>query len=120
MEEAALSSISYDIDEDFERKKRMIEEELRLIDEEYNQNHSKDELAEKILSAAESIQELASIYGNEDVNLSPNINRLKMLKAEKGQTVPENHPILTSTESYLNYAKKNGKDHAVKNFLFKF
>jgi len=107
LEEAALSSISYDIDEDFERKKRMIEEELRLIDEEYNQNHSKDELAEKILSAAESIQELASIYGNEDVNLSPNINRLKMLKAEKGQTVPENHPLLTSTESYRNYANKN-------------
>merc|ERR1719188_823882 len=84
----------------------MIEEELRLIDEEYNQNHSKDELAEKILSAAESIQELASIYGNEDVNLSPNINRLKMLKAEKGQTFPENHPAMTPTESYIN-TKKN-------------
>ena len=87
----------------------MIEEELRLIDEEYNNSHSKDELAEKILSAAESIQELASTYGNEDVNLSPNINRLKLLKAETEQIISENGVSLPQIENIQSVKANKGK-----------
>ena len=89
MEEAAAFTVKDVVDEEFEHKKRMIEEELRKIDETYNSNHNESLLAKKIIGAAESIQELAHSFGNEEVDLSSNINTLKKLKAEKGEITPQ-------------------------------
>ena len=83
MEEAAAFTVKDVVDEEFELKKRMIEEELRKIDESYNSNYNEGILAKKIIGAAESIQELAHSFGNEEVDLSSNINSLKLIKLEK-------------------------------------
>ena len=69
-----------EIDEEFERQKRQIEEELHQI----VVSSDPELVADKILSAAESIQRLADSSGNDDICLSPNIDRLKSLKT--GQT----------------------------------
>ena len=89
LEEAAAFKVKDVVDEEFEQKKRMIEEELRKIDETYNSNHNESLLAKKIIGAAESIQELAHSFGNEEVDLSSNINILKKIKADKGDITPQ-------------------------------
>ena len=89
MEEAASFTVKDVIDEEFELKKRIIEEELRKIDETYSSNHNEGLLAKKIIGAAESIQELAHSFGNEEVDLSSNINILKKIKSEKEETTPQ-------------------------------
>ena len=62
----------------------MIEDELRRIDMNYiSSEYSEDDLAGQILSAAESIQELANNFGDDEVNLSPNIERLRELKTQE-------------------------------------
>merc|ERR1712110_1314867 len=83
LEEAAAFTVKDVVDEEFELKKRMIEEELRKIDESYNCNDNEGILAKKIIGAAESIQELAHLFGNEEVDLSSNINSLKKIKSER-------------------------------------
>ena len=65
-----------EIDEDFERQKRLIEEELHQI----VLSSDPHLVADKILSAAESIQRLADSSGNDDICLSPSIDRIKSLK----------------------------------------
>lgn len=89
MEEAAAFTVKDVVDEEFELKKRMIEEELRKIDDTYNSNYNEGLLAKKIIGAAESIQELAHSFGNEDVDLSSNISVLKKIKAEKEEITPQ-------------------------------
>ena len=86
LEEAASFTVKDVVDEDFELKKRLIEEELRKIDDEYNSNFNEEILTQKIIGAAESIQELAASYGNEQVDLSTNINSLKKIKIEANNT----------------------------------
>ena len=80
-----VSNESYneEIDEDFERQKKSLEEELQRIVAESDP----DMVADKILSAAESIQKLADNFGNEEVNLSPSIERLKLLTTEQAPDV---------------------------------
>ena len=89
MEEAAAFTVKDVVDEEFELKKRMIEEELRKIDESYNSNYNEGILAKKIIGAAESIQELAHSFGNEEVDLSSNINSLKQIKSEREERAPQ-------------------------------
>ena len=79
----------------------MLEEELRKIDEEYRSNYieyTEDILADKILSAAESIQQLAQTFGNDDINLSPSINRLKELKSEFNDDDTNSENISTASQ----------------------
>ena len=89
LEEAAAFTVKDVVDEEFELKKRMIEDELRKIDESYNSNYNEGILAKKIIGAAESIQELAHSFGNEEVDLSSNINSLKKIKSEKEEKTPQ-------------------------------
>ena len=82
--------VSYDfyheeIDEDFERQKRMIEEELHKI----VVSGEPDLVADKILSAAESIQRLADSSGNDNICLSPSIDRLKSLRTGQSDNFTE-------------------------------
>ena len=86
--------VSYDfyheeIDEDFERQKRMIEEELHKI----VVSGEPDLVADKILSAAESIQRLADISGNDDVYLSLGIDRHKSLKTGESDNYIEGKKV---------------------------
>ena len=77
----------------------MLEEELRKIDEEYRSNYieyTEDILADKILSAAESIQQLAQTFGNDDINLSLSIDRLKELKSEFNDDDTHSETMATS------------------------
>ena len=85
LEEAAAFTVKDIVDEEFELKKRMIEAELKEIDEDdtYNSSYNEGILATKIIGAAESIQELAHSFGNAEVDLSSNINILKKIKLEK-------------------------------------
>ena len=79
----------------------MLEEELRKIDEEYRSNYiefTEDILADKILSAAESIQQLAQTFGNDDINLSPSIDRLKELKSEFNDDDTNSENISTASQ----------------------
>jgi len=89
-----------ELDEDFEEKKKKIEEELRLIEEQYKAvqeqasqdvtagsevitpAESYEELTERLLKVAESIQDSAKRLGNEDIDLSPRIDRIQSLRDE--------------------------------------
>lgn len=100
LEEAAAANINVDVvDEEFEKKKRLLEEELKMIDDAYSSKACDDEdLATKILSAAESIQELASSFGNDNVNLSPNIERLRELrKSQDKLNIKQDDPSFSSS-----------------------
>ena len=101
-----VSNESYneEIDEDFERQKKSLEEELQRIVAESDP----DMVADKILSAAESIQKLAENFGNEEVNLSPSIERLKLLTTEQAPDVTgesdskhESSPLPTVLSKHL-------------------
>ena len=83
LEEAASFTVKDIVDEEFELKKRMIETELKEIDDTYNSSYNEGILATKIIGAAELIQELAHSFGNAEVDLSSNINILKKIKLEK-------------------------------------
>ena len=78
-----------EIDEDFERQKRLIEEELHQI----VVSSDPDLVADKILSAAESIQRLADSSGNDDICLSPSIDRLKSLKTGQSDSFTEEQKV---------------------------
>ena len=78
-----------EIDEDFERQKRLIEEELHQI----VVSSDPDLVADKILSAAESIQRLADSSGNDDICLSPSIDRLKSLKTGQSDSFTEEKKV---------------------------
>ena len=83
--EVSNESYHVEIDEDFESQKKLIEEELeRIVGE-----SEPEEVADKILSAAESIQKLAERFGNEEVNLSPSIDRLKILTSQHTEDITE-------------------------------
>merc|ERR1711970_553637 len=87
-----------ELDEDFEQKKKMIEEELRQIEEQYKavqEQSSRDEtaevispaesyeeLSERLLKIAESIQDSAKRLGNDDIDLTPRIDRIQNLRDE--------------------------------------
>ena len=86
LEEAAAFTVKDVVDEEFELKKRMIEAELKEIDDTYNSSYNEGILATKIIEAAESIQDLAHSFGNAEVDLSSNINSLKKIKSEKERT----------------------------------
>ena len=116
LEEAASHSVVDYIDEEFEMKKKLIEDELKAIDEQYNADTNQEDLAKKILSAAHSIQELASNYGNDDVNLSPRIDRLKALQSNKDSPSDSNisqfqqqsqHTNSPKEQKYSNYISTN-------------
>jgi len=116
LEEAASHSVVDYIDEEFEMKKKLIEDELKAIDEQYNADTNQEDLAKKILSAAHSIQELASNYGNDDVNLSPRIDRLKALQSNKDSPADFNisqfqqqsqHTNSPKEQKYSNYISTN-------------
>ena len=81
------------LDEDFEQKKKMIEEELRQIEEQYkavqdetteviSPAESYEELTERLLKVAESIQDSAKRLGNDDIDLTPRIDRIQNLRDE--------------------------------------
>ena len=78
-----------EIDEDFERQKRLIEEELQKI----VVSSDPDLVADKILSAAESIQRLADSSGNDDICLSPSIHRIKSLKTAQSDSFTEEKKV---------------------------
>jgi len=91
MEGLEVSNESYheEVDEEFESQKKLIEEELQRI---VMQDSDPDMVADKILSAAESIQKLANNSGNDDINLSPSIERLKTLKTgQPGENIESVH-----------------------------
>merc|ERR1712212_285968 len=85
---------------DFEQKKKIIEEELRQIEEQYkavqeqtsrdetanNEDmapaESYEELTERLLKVAESIQDSAKRLGNDDIDLTPRIDRIQNLRDE--------------------------------------
>merc|ERR1711915_555951 len=88
-----------DVDEEFEKKKKMIEEELREIEEQYKATQERsngsqsiqtevspaesyEELTERLLKVAESIQDSARQLGKDDIDLSPRIERVQTLKDE--------------------------------------
>merc|ERR1719153_240125 len=87
-----------ELDEDFEQKKKMIEEELRQIEEQYkavqeqsgqdetaevmSPAESYEELTERLLKVAESIQDSAKRLGNDDIGLTPRIDRIQNLRDE--------------------------------------
>merc|ERR1712142_354728 len=86
--------------EEFEEKKKMIEEELRQIEEQYkavqeqvsqdesanneviSPAESYEELTERLLKVAESIQDSAKRLGNDDIDLTPRIDRIQNLRDE--------------------------------------
>ena len=108
--------VSYDfyheeIDEDFERQKRMIEEELHKI----VVSGEPDLVADKILSAAESIQRLADSSGNDDICLFPNIHRIKSLKTGQSDTFTEEKNVKDEGLSTSN--KLPGKFYILVFFL---
>eukprot|EP00092_Neocalanus_flemingeri_P045883 GFUD01051472.1.p1 GENE.GFUD01051472.1~~GFUD01051472.1.p1 ORF type:complete len:822 (-),score=321.54 GFUD01051472.1:8-2287(-) len=94
------------VDEDFEQRKKMIEDEFRLIEEQYkavqeqeNSNNQScedvvkeseeintaeayEELTERLLKVAQSIQESAKCLGSEEIDLSPRIDRIQLLRDE--------------------------------------
>eukprot|EP00092_Neocalanus_flemingeri_P072390 GFUD01089128.1.p1 GENE.GFUD01089128.1~~GFUD01089128.1.p1 ORF type:complete len:869 (-),score=349.02 GFUD01089128.1:50-2341(-) len=94
------------VDEDFEQRKKMIEDEFRLIEEQYkavqeqeNSNNEScedvgkeseeintaeayEELTERLLKVAQSIQESAKCLGSEEIDLSPRIDRIQLLRDE--------------------------------------
>jgi len=89
-----------ELDEEFEEKKKMIEEELRQIEEQYkavqeqasqdesanneviSPAESYEELTERLLKVAESIQDSAKRLGNDDIDLTPRIDRIQNLRDE--------------------------------------
>merc|ERR1712106_838196 len=89
-----------ELDEEFEQNKKIIEEELRQIEEQYKAvqeqacqdvtegneeivpTESYEELTERLLKVAESIQESAKRLGNEDIDLAPRIDRIQNLRDE--------------------------------------
>merc|ERR1711915_385287 len=95
MEEYAAADVQTglcyeDVDEEFEKKKKMIEEELREIEEQYKATQERsngsqsiqtevspaesyEELTERLLKVAESIQDSARQLGKDDIDLSPRI-----------------------------------------------
>merc|ERR1719513_524102 len=87
-------NVTFDeLDEDFEQKKKMIEEELRQIEEQYkavqdetteviSPAESYEELTERLLKVAESIQDSAKRLGNDDIDLTPRIDRIQNLRDE--------------------------------------
>jgi hypothetical protein len=116
-----------ELDEDFEEKKKIIEEELRLIEEQYKAvqeqachdvttgsevmtpAESYEELTERLLKVAESIQDSAKRLGNEDIDLTPRIDRIQSQRDEcqlSNQSLPvkdnvgEN--VTTETDAKLN------------------
>ena len=71
----------------------MIEEELRQIEEQYkavqdetteviSPAESYEELTERLLKVAESIQDSAKRLGNDDIDLTPRIDRIQNLRDE--------------------------------------
>ena len=101
-----VSNDSYDveIDEDFESQKKLIEEELQRIVAE----SEPEEVADKILSAAESIQKLADRFGNDEVNLSPSIDRLRLIKTEHTEDSTEHTEDSTEhTEDNAEHTEDN-------------
>merc|ERR1719233_2183226 len=80
------------------KKKKIIEEELRQIEEQYKavqEQSSQDETAEvmspaesyeeltdRLLKVAESIQDSAKRLGNDDIDLTPRIDRIQNLRDE--------------------------------------
>ena len=74
-----------EIDEDIERQKKTIEEELHKI----VVSTDPDLVADKILTAAESIQRLADSSGNDNICLSPSIDRLKSLRTGQSDNFTE-------------------------------
>merc|ERR1712142_1338679 len=86
--------------EELEEKKKMIEEELRQIEEQYkavqeqvsqdesannaviSPAESYEELTERLLKVAESIQDSAKRLGNDDIDLTPRIDRIQNLRDE--------------------------------------
>lgn len=82
------------------KKKKIIEEELRLIEEQYKavleqasqdvttgteeiiQTETYEELTERLLKVAESIQESAKRLGHEEIHLTPRIDRIQILRDE--------------------------------------
>merc|ERR1712106_1169685 len=89
-----------ELDEEFEQQKKIIEEELRQIEEQYKAvqeqvgqdvtegneeivpTESYEELTERLLKVAESIQDSAKRLGNEDIDLAPRIDRIQNLRDE--------------------------------------
>merc|ERR1711892_1399164 len=89
-----------ELDEEFEQNKKIIEEELRQIEEQYKAvqeqacqdvtegneeivpTESYEELTERLLKVAESIQDSAKRLGNEDIDLAPRIDRIQNLRDE--------------------------------------
>merc|ERR1711915_501905 len=91
--------------EEFEKKKKMIEEELREIEEQYKATQERsngsqiiqtelspaesyEELTERLLKVAESIQDSARQLGKDDIDLSPRIERIQTLKDECKLSTP--------------------------------
>ena len=94
-----------EIDEDFERQKRLIEEELHQI----VVSSDPDLVADKILSAAESIQRLADSSGNDDICLSPSIDRLKSLKTGQLDNFTEEKKVKVDEGLSTTLPKLKGK-----------
>ena len=110
LEETQVSATENDksgqLDDDFEQQKKMIEDELRLIEEqnralqeqendmdqrcgdvasgteEMSTNETYDELTDRLLKVAHSIQESAKSLGKEEIDLSPRIEKIQLLKDE--------------------------------------
>ena len=100
-----------EIDQDFESQKKLIEEELeRIVGE-----SEPEEVADKILSAAESIQKLAERFGNEEVNLSPSIDRLKILTSQHTEDNAEDN---TEESSSTPVPRVLPKSRLIFSFLF--
>ena len=113
-----VSNDSYyeEVDEDFESQKKLIEEELQKI---VMQDNDPDMVADKILSAAESIQKLADNYGHDDINLSPSIDRIKRLKGGQSEEMVANNECLDDSIVPVNtklQEPSHSKDKCVEGF----